>query len=344
MLRPAPTAFSIISKDDEDIDSMKSRVRARANIALIKYWGKANEVLNTPAVGSLSITLDKLWSDTEVVFDKALAADELVLNGQRRPEQLERVSNCLDLIRTATGVGYYAHVTSDNNFPTGAGLASSASGFAALTVAAAQAVGLDLSRRELSVIARQGSGSAARSLFGGFVEMHAGTALDGQDSFAEPLMAAESWPLEVVIAVTERREKKVSSRAGMTASAATSPYYPAWVATSDADLKIGRQAILSNDFEVLAAVAEHSCLKMHAAAMANQPPLFYWNSATVMCMAAVRELRESGHAVFFTVDAGPQLKAVCEPACRALVVESLRGLPGVANVIVSGLGEGVENI
>jgi diphosphomevalonate decarboxylase len=344
VLHAAPTAFSITSKDDEDLDSMKSRVRARANIALIKYWGKTDEVLNTPAVGSLSITLDKLWSDTEVVFDEALAADEFLLNGQGRPEQLERVSHCLGLVRAAVGIGTCARVTSDNNFPTGAGLASSASGFAALTVAAAQAVGLDLSRRELSIIARQGSGSAARSLFGGYVEMHAGTALDGLDSFAEPLMAPEHWPLEVIIAVTERREKKVSSRTGMNASTATSPYYPAWVATSETDLQIGRQAILSRDFEALATVAEHSCLKMHAAAMANQPPLFYWNSGTVMCMEAVRELRASGHAVFFTIDAGPQLKAVCEPACRELVVDSLRGLPSVADIIVSGLGQGVENI
>ena len=160
---------------------MKSRVRARANIALIKYWGKADPDLNTPAVGSISVTLDSLWSDTEVEFDARLTSDTLVLDGDSRPEPLVRVSRCLDLLRERAGVKTYARVISDNNFPTGAGLASSASGFAALSAAAADALQLDLSPRELSIVARQGSGSAARSVFGGYVEMHAGTAADGSD-------------------------------------------------------------------------------------------------------------------------------------------------------------------
>ena len=323
---------------------MKAAVRARANIALIKYWGKADVALNVPAVGSISIALDGLWSETEVEFDESLSADTLVLDGQSRSEQLARVTQCLDLLRARADVESCARGISHNNFPTGAGLASSASGFAALATAAARALDLEISPRSLSIIARQGSGSAARSIFGGFVEMHAGLLPDGTDSFAEPLLAADVWPLEVVIAITERGEKAVGSRAGMEQSAASSPYYPDWVTTSPADLSRGRHAILSQDFENLADVAEHSCLKMHAAAMAAQPPLIYWNAATVACLHAVRDLRRSGVPVFFTIDAGPQLKAVCEPGAGRDVEQTLRDVPGVLDTLVTGLGPGVEQI
>lgn len=321
---------------------MKARVRARANIALIKYWGKADDRLNIPAVGSISVTLDRLWSDTEVEFSDELSADEFLLGGTSRPDQLARASNTLDLVRELAGVTLPARVSSENNFPTGAGLASSASGFAALSAAATRALGLELTERELSVLARRGSGSAARSIFGGFVEMHAGSAVDGSDSYAEPLLDAAAWPLVVVIAITGRGEKPVGSRSGMAASAATSPYYSAWVETSAADLALGRSAILAKDFAALARVAEHSCLKMHAAAMANQPPLLYWNPATVACLQACAALQAAGTPVFFTIDAGPQVKAVCTPDVVPTVVTALRGVPGVIDVIESGLGPGLE--
>lgn len=322
---------------------MKAAARARANIALVKYWGKADGgPLNIPAVGSISITLDTLWSDTEVRFEGSLAADELTLDGQHRVEQLDRVRHCLDLLRARAGVDRAARVTSRNNFPTGAGLASSASGYAALAAAAARALNLNLTPRELSIVARQGSGSAARSIFGGFVEMRAGTRPDGADSYAEPLMAAGEWPLELVVAVTAREEKQVSSRAGMTRSAATSPYFPAWVAGSPPDLRQAREAISNKDFESLTDVAERNCLRMHGAAMAARPPLLYWNAATVACLEAVRNLRRSAVPVFFTIDAGPQLKAVCAPGSSATVREALADVPGVVDVLESGLGPGAE--
>lgn len=322
---------------------MKAAATARANIALVKYWGKVDGgPLNIPAVGSISITLDALRSDTEVQFDGSLATDELTLNGQRRAEQLDRVRRCLDLLRARAGVDHAARVTSRNNFPTGAGLASSASGYAALTAAAARALSLELTPRELSIVARQGSGSAARSIFGGFVEMRAGARPDGSDSYAEPLMAAGEWPLELVVAVTAREEKQVSSRVGMTRSAATSPYFPAWVAGSPPDLGQARAAISNRDFESLADVAERNCLGMHGAAMAARPPLLYWNAATIACIEAVRDLRLSAVPVFFTIDAGPQLKAVCAPGSSAAVREALADVPGVVDVLESGLGPGVE--
>jgi diphosphomevalonate decarboxylase len=321
---------------------MRAAARARANFALIKYWGKADATLNVPAVGSISITLDALWSDTEVEFDAALAADELVLDGRSRADQLAKVAACLDLLRRRAGVRARARVTSSNNFPTGAGLASSASGFAALVTAAAAALGLDLTPRERSIVARQGSGSAARSIFGGFVEMHAGTAADGSDSYAEPLLPSAAWPLEVVIAVTAKGEKDVGSGSGMTRSAQSSPYYSAWVAGQPADLAAARLAIGARDFAALAALAEHNCLKMHAAALAAKPPLLYWNGATVQCLTAVQRLRAGGVPAFFTIDAGPQVKAICLPGARAQVAAALRAVPGVVDVLESGLGGGAE--
>jgi diphosphomevalonate decarboxylase len=322
--------------------SNQARARAGANFALIKYWGKADSRLNVPAVGSISITLDALWSETVVEIDSALRADELTLDGGSRAEQLEKVSACLDLLRERAGVATRARVVSRNNFPTAAGLASSASGFAALVKAGAAALGLELPARELSIVARQGSGSAARSIFGGFVEMYAGTADDGRDSFAEPLEDAAAWPLEVVIAVTAKGEKEVGSRSGMTRSATSSPYYPAWVASQPRDLAAARTAIASRDFEALADVAEHNCLKMHAAALAAHPPLVYWNGATVDCLHTVRRLRVAGTPVFFTIDAGPQLKAVCLPAARPVVEAALRAVPGVLELLTSRLGPGAE--
>jgi diphosphomevalonate decarboxylase len=323
---------------------MQGAAKARSNIALVKYWGKRQTRLNLPAVGSLSITLDALVTETTVRFDAAFENDDLVLDGQRRPEQLERVSQCLDVMRDIAGISLRAHVASANNFPTAAGLASSASGFAALVAAVNMALGLELSERELSILARRGSGSAARSIFGGFVEMYPGQADDGLDSYAEPLLAANEWPLEVIVAITAQGPKAVSSGSGMTRSAASSPYYEQWVATHAKDMDAARSSIAARDFEALATVSELSCLKMHAAAMATNPPLLYWNGITVECMHLVSEMRRRGVPVFFTIDAGPQLKAVCEPTVAAAVRAELAEVPGVIDTLHSGLGPGVETI
>lgn len=176
--------------------------QAQPNIALVKYWGKRDVALNLPVVGSLSITLDQLWTRTQVRFDPALAADRMTLNGREDAKQLKRSSACLDLLRARAGVNWRAEVVSTNNFPTGAGLASSASGFAALVLAGDAALGLGLSRAELSVLARRCSGSAARSIFGGYVEWAHGTRADGEDSVARPILDAAAWPLAVAVAIT----------------------------------------------------------------------------------------------------------------------------------------------
>ncbi|MDE2224706.1 MAG: diphosphomevalonate decarboxylase [Xanthomonadaceae bacterium] len=320
----------------------EATVTAQPNIALVKYWGKRDAALNLPAAGSLSITLDALHTRTRVRFDEALATDDIKLNGERDEAQSRKISAFLDLFRARAGVATRACVESGNDFPTGAGLASSASGFAALAVAADRALDLHLQPRELSVLARRGSGSAARSIFGGFVEMSAGTRDDGEDAWATPLLESAAWPLKVVVAITTRAKKSIGSREGMEHTRETSPFYREWIATANADLADARTAVRARDFDKLAQVGEASCLAMHALMLSARPGLIYWNAATIECIRHVRALRSEGAGVFFTIDAGPQVKAVCLPDDAARVADALRTVPGVEEVLVSGLGEGAR--
>lgn len=315
---------------------LTARARAHSNIALAKYWGKRDAARNIPAVGSISVTLDALHTDTTVTFDPALGEDELWLDD--RQQSVARVSAVLDLVRDLAGVELRARVISANNFPTGAGLASSASGFAALVVAAVAAVGLQITSRELSVLARRGSASAARSIFGGYVELHSGTSAGGDDSFAEPLLTAQDWPLSVVIAITDQHAKGVSSSAGMQATSASSPFYPAWVASSGEGLDRMRAAILAHDLEAVGELAEHSCLCLHSLMLTTRPALIYWNAATVAAIHTVRELRAGGLPVYFTIDAGPQVKALCRPEDAPAVAAALGGVSGVLETRTSSLG------
>lgn len=318
--------------------------RAHPNIALVKYWGKRDVALNLPAVGSISITLDSLHTTTNVHFDAQLEQDTVSLDGASDASAGQRVSSCLDLLREIAGRDDRAAVTSVNNFPTAAGLASSASGFAALVVAADAALDLGLPRHRLSELARRGSGSAARSLFGGFVEMELGEQADGSDSVAAPLLEATEWPLAVTVGVISRTAKSTGSTDGMELTRSSSPYYNQWVQSAPADLAVAREAIEQRDFEKLADVSEHSCLKMHALAMAAQPGLLYWHPATVAGIHMVRELRRNGHAVFFTIDAGPQLKVVSASDEVDTVTGALRELDGVIDVLHAGLGAGAAII
>jgi diphosphomevalonate decarboxylase len=316
---------------------------ASPNIALVKYWGKRDSALNLPDGGSISITLSQFQTVTGVAFDPARAADELTLNGTRSPQHLGKITRVLDLLRAAAGTDARAAVTSTNNFPTGAGLASSASAFAALVVAADAALGLGLGRERLSELARRGSGSAARSLIGGFAELHRGTRPDGSDAVATQLLPAADWPLQTVIAITSTAPKPVGSSAGMERSRATSPFYAAWRTANDAALAEARSAIEGRDFAKLADVAEHSSTSMHAVMLSTRPALIYWNGTTVDLLHEVRRLRESEAVpVFATVDAGPQVKAVCLPEAADKVAAALQQITGVVDIRVVGLGEGAR--
>lgn len=326
------------------ISMTHATARAHPNIALVKYWGKRDTALNLPAVGSISITLDTLHTTTGIRFDPSLENDIFDLDGKSHRGETHRVVDCLDLFRKKADRNIYAEVRSTNNFPTGAGLASSASGFAALVAAADAALEFDLDKGQLSELARRGSGSAARSVYGGFVEMHHGANADGSDCIATPLLDADQWPLTVTVGIVSHEAKSIGSTAGMELTRETSDYYDAWVAAADIDLSLARQAIEQRDFEKLADVSEKSCLKMHALMMSAQPGLLYWHSATVEGIHRVRALRKAGHAVFFTIDAGPQLKVVSLPEERQAVADALRDIGGIRQVLVAGLGPGASVI
>lgn len=317
---------------------MQATALAHPNVAVIKYWGKRDPALNLPAVGSLSLTLSGLHTRTLVRFEEGLMADQLLLNGKPDVRALPRVSRCLDLLRARAGANSKAFVETTNDFPTGAGLASSASGYAALVKAAAAALKLETELDFLAEVARIGSGSAPRSLYGGIVLLDAAVGTD--TTMCRTVAEPADWPLQVVVAVTSRAAKEVGSTGGMESSRDTSPYYQTWVATHPPDLVAGLQAVAARDFERLADLSEQSCLKMHAVAMTSQPPLIYWSGATVECMQRVHSLRRNGVPVFYTIDAGPQLKAVCLPEAAEQVRSELAQVPGVLDVIVCRLGTG----
>jgi diphosphomevalonate decarboxylase len=317
---------------------------AGTNIALVKYWGKRDAALNLPAAGSLSLTLDGLGTRTTVRFSDALDADRLVLGGAAADARATaRVSAFLDRVRTRSGLRARAEVTSANDMPTASGLASSASGFAALAVAAARAAGLALAPAELSELARTGSGSAARSIFGGFAEMAPGARADGRDAVAAPVAGGDAWTdLRLVVAVTSEGAKTVGSTEAMERTARTSPYYAPWLASVPGDLAEARAAIAARDLPRLGAVAERSALRMHASALAAEPGILYWTAATVAAMGAVTALRARGVAAFFTIDAGPHVKVLCAATDAAAVDEALLRTPGVLRTVVASPGRGAH--
>ncbi|MGE0399028.1 MAG: diphosphomevalonate decarboxylase [Kofleriaceae bacterium] len=320
--------------------------RACANIALVKYWGKRDAARNLPAAGSLSLTLGALVTETTVTFDTALAADELILDGSSaRPKEVAKISAFLDLVRAEAQLGARARVTSKNEFPTASGLASSASGFAALAVAATTAAGLALSPRALSILARQGSGSAARSIYGGFVRMHAGTAADGSDAYAEPIASRLTDRVRMVIAVVGGgAPKSHGSRDAMEHTAQTSPLYRAWVELVPADLAAAEGALAAGDLAALGAVAEANALAMHASALAARPAIFYWQPTTLALLAEVRALRDRNIAAWATMDAGPHVKVLTSIDDAEHVASALRAVPNVTDVLVSSPGSGATVI
>ncbi len=313
---------------------MQATAQAHPNIALVKYWGKRDGPENVPATPSLSITLSHLRTQTHVAFDPAFSARRVTLNGAI--VQDAKIDACIDRLVARAGRPLPPlRVETENNFPTAAGLASSASGFAALITAIDAALDLRLTDAERSVEARRASASAARSLYGGFATL-AGD--DTPDSWiARPALDAAAWPLSVVIAICSEAPKAVSSTVGMIRSK-TSPYYARWVESAVTDFESARAAVVAHDFANLAQIAEANCLAMHAVMLSARPGLLYWTGATVECMACIRQLSADGERVFFTIDAGPQVKAVCETGSVDRVAAALGRVSGVKKVVTVGLG------
>ena len=310
---------------------------AHPNLALVKYWGNRDHALRIPANGSISLTLGGLQTRTQVRFDSGLDRDQLTINDQpAEPAAQERVTGHLNLIRELAGKRVPALVSSQSDFPQEAGLASSAAAFAALTLAGCAAAGLKLDRRELSSLARRGSGSAARSLYGGFVELVAGE--DHRSSFAQPLAPADHWKLIDLILLVSRESKVTGSTAGH-AAADTSPLQAARVADAPRRLQECREAISTKDFARLTEVVEQDSDMMHAVMMTSTPALHYLQPLTLAVMASVRSLRALGVAACYTVDAGPNVHCLCLPEGEQSLRETLEGLSPNQEILRAMPGE-----
>jgi diphosphomevalonate decarboxylase len=315
---------------------LSATAQASPNIAFIKYWGDRDARLHIPANGSISMNLGGLFTHTQVTFDSSLASDQLTLDGETQSGQiLQRVSNFLDRVRTLADINAYATIQSSNNFPIGTGIASSASGFAALSLAASKAAGLELSEHDLSRLARLGSGSACRSIPAGFVEWQAGE--NDADSYAYSIAPPDHWSLIDCITIVSESHKATSSRDGH-ALAETSIFQPVRVSEVPKRLEQCREAILKRDFEALAAVTELDSNQMHAVMMTSTPPLFYWLPTTIAIIRAVQSWREGGIPVFFTVDAGPNVHVICQEGYEKQVMGKLSQIEGIQRVITTHPG------
>ena len=253
--------------------TLSATALAHPNIALAKYWGKRDGDGNVPAVPSLSVTLAGMCTRTTVSFDATLVDDELVLNGEAQASDAitkVRATQMLDRVRAAASTSSRARIVSTNDFPTASGLASSASGFAALALASVRALGLDWTAEQVADLARRSSASAARSIFGGFVELDGGIGddEDAKRGAARPVGGPAVLDLRVVVCVTTEAAKATSSTDGMKATQAQSPYYAAWVADAPHSHRMMRAAVLAGDFARVGELAERSALAMHACAMA----------------------------------------------------------------------------
>lgn len=313
--------------------------RAHSNIAFIKYWGNVDDRLRLPANGSLSMNLESLHTTTSVRWSSEQAQDTLTINDE--PAQAaagKRTSAHLDVLRERLNISHRADIRSTNNFPMGTGIASSASAFAALTLAAIAAMDVEISERELSTLARRGSGSAARSIPAGYVEWHAG---DSHElSYAESIAAQEHWDLVDIIAVVSRRHKRVDSTAGH-ATAATSDLQTARARSAQERLSLAKDAILRRDFGQLADIVEQDSNLMHAVMMTSSPALFYWQPASLATMLAVRGWRErDGLRVCYTLDAGPNVHCICAREDAQSVLARVKQMDGVIDVLYSAAGPG----
>lgn len=312
--------------------------RAHTNIALIKYWGKRNKELFLPVTSSLSLTLNEFYTDTYLNWEQEEKIDTFILNGSPQSATATlAVSRFLDLFRDLTGIYRPIKVVSDNHVPTAAGLASSASAYAALASASNILFDTQMANQELSTYARQGSGSATRSLFGGFTLWHKGKDDDSSSSFAEQIDDA-AWDIGMITVVVNKHEKAYSSREGMEHTRQSSPFYQLWPQTVAEDLEEMILAIQAQDFTKVGQIAEHNAMKMHATMIAANPSFTYWEPDSIVAMNMVRSLRATNLECYFTMDAGPNIKILCRLSQAATIIEAFKEYFSANQLIISGPG------
>lgn len=311
---------------------MKATAVAPSNIALIKYWGKKDEALRLPENGSISMNLSNLSTTTTVEFDQKYTEDHVEYNGVEEKIEESRAVKHLDRIRALAKISLRAKVVTQNNFPSGTGLSSSASGFAALTVAGAKAAGLSLSEKELSILARLGSGSACRSIPDGFVEW-----LDGdttETSYAVPLRPSDYWDIVDVVAIVDTHKKDVPTTEGQILHT-SSPFFPVRLAGIKEKIARCKQYIADKNFTSLGELVEAEALEMHAIMLTSAPSLIYWTAGTLTLMKLVKKWRLEGLPVYFTINTGQNIHLLCERKSVDTLKNKLTSTSGVESIIVN---------
>ncbi len=318
---------------------MKVTAIAPSNIAFIKYWGKKDEKLRLPTNGSISMNLSNLFTTTTVEFNESFKQDEALINKGKNTEAKNRVINHIDIIRKMARISTHVKIVSKNNFPIGTGLSSSASGFAALTVAATKAAGLNLSEKELTIVARQGSGSACRSIPDGFVEWVEGDTSD--TSYAVSLFPDNYWNLIDVVALVSQEKKDISSTEGQR-KVASSPFFKERLNHIDRKIKLCQQFLKTKNFSALGQLVENEALEMHAIMMTSSPPLLYWLPSTLFLMKMVKKWRAAGLEVYFTINTGQDVHLIIEEKNRSELITLLKKEPIVKKIIINQPAQGAQ--
>lgn len=319
--------------------TLTKTARAFTNIALIKYWGKKNQQLKLPWTNSLSLTLDRFYTDTT---SKIIDSDKdvIYLNESLLDEQKsKRIVDYLNNTRKQFGFTEHFKINSINHVPTSAGFASSASGFAALAASIDQTMDLKLTKTQLSILARNGSGSASRSIYGGFVEWIAGD--NNDNSYAVPIDETPDIDLEVLSVVVNQKAKKISSTVGMEKSVETSPFYPNWVKLVSSETIEIKEAIKQKDIQKIGEIAEHNAMSMHALTLSANPAFTYFEPKTVEIIHLIQKLRQKGIMAYVTIDAGPNVKILGTHKSIEQVKTYLNNLSDVTTV-VANIGHGIQ--
>ena len=305
---------------------------AHPNFALVKYWGKKDSDQNRPAMSSISITVDSMQSKTRIISDKAANKHRLFINGKEESD-LSRVLPSIDYLSKISKSDDYLVIRSENNFPTSSGLASSASGIASLVTAYEAHYGINLEMRDRIQASILGSGSAPRSLLGGFVLM------DHKNNYnCSQILEKYDWPLDILICIVSNHKKKISSREGMEISKKTSPIYMDWLNINARHIGLALKAIKNKNLTALEKVSEENCKLMHRVMKTSNPSIVYMTETTQSCLAEIQRLRSSGHKLFYTIDAGPQIKIICDPSSSKFIKDSIKKNTDAIKIIDAGIG------
>lgn len=319
---------------------MQATARAHTNIALIKYWGKADQKLKTPLMSSISMTLDAFYTDTTFKHDSSLTSNTFYLNDEKQDQKAsQRVFAYITRLQEEFNLSDHFEIKSKNHVPTSAGLASSASAFAALAAAFAASYHLNLSKTELSRLARLGSGSATRSIFGGFVKWNKGQG--DKSSVAIPLAENPDWDLKMLAVEVNTKQKKVSSSQGMM-RAQTSPFYQDWLNRNDQEIAELEQAIQAKDFTKLGELSELSANEMHAMNLTAQPSFTYFEENTLQLINLVHTLRKQGLECYYTIDAGPNVKILCQSKNVKEIITIIQNQLANVKIVEASFGPGVK--